>query len=84
MYGTYSIVEQSIQGVGFGSIIEVGRRVYSIQSSDIVINNSIVSAPLSLYLHFITEEKRAKHKPHLLAEFSFVLGFPGYILCSFM
>jgi hypothetical protein len=40
--------------------------------------------PLSLYLHhFYIREKRAE-KPHLLAGFSPVLGFPGHILCLFV
>jgi hypothetical protein len=33
---------------------------------------------------FITEEKRAEHRPRLLAGFSLVLGFLLYILCSFV
>jgi hypothetical protein len=33
---------------------------------------------------FAFEEKRAEHRPHLLARFSPVLGFLGYMLCSFV
>jgi hypothetical protein len=40
--------------------------------------------PLSLYLHFIIDEKRAKHIPHLLAGFSPVSGFLSHIPCSFV
>jgi hypothetical protein len=36
---------------------------------------------LSLYLHLLTEEKRAKHRLHLLARFSHVSCFLGHILC---
>jgi hypothetical protein len=40
--------------------------------------------PLSLYLHyFYTKEKRAK-TPHLIDEFSLVLGFLGHIFCLFL
>jgi uncharacterized membrane protein YozB (DUF420 family) len=37
---------------------------------------------LSLYLHFITKKKRARHRPHLLAGFFPYWVFLGYILCS--
>jgi hypothetical protein len=39
--------------------------------------------PLSLYLHFITVEKIIEYRPHLIVGFYPILGFPGYILCSF-
>jgi hypothetical protein len=38
--------------------------------------------PLSLYFLSVTEEKRAKHSPHLLDGLSPISGFLGYILCS--
>jgi hypothetical protein len=62
----------------------VGKIFYSIQLGHKVIGNSIVSNPISLYLHFINEEKSAEKRPHLLVGLSPILGFPGYILCSFV
>jgi hypothetical protein len=39
---------------------------------------------LSLYLHYFYTREKREEKPHLLAGFSPVLGFLGYILCLFV
>jgi hypothetical protein len=67
--------------VGFESIIEEEEDfVVSIQPQ---CQRKLHSeCPFLCICIFITEEKREEHRPHLLAGFSPILGFLGYILCS--
>jgi hypothetical protein len=61
-------------GVGFWSKIKEVED--PIEATCHNVHGKYMVSALSLYMHFITKKKRAKHEPHLLARF-----FPGYILC---
>jgi hypothetical protein len=61
---------------------EVANYVASIQAT--MSKETPQKVPLSLYLHLLTEEKRAKHSICLLVGFSNISGFPSHILCLFV
>jgi hypothetical protein len=70
--------------VGFESITEEEEYFVAIHSRPQCQRKLHSECPFLCICIFITEEKREEHRPHLLAGFSPILGFPGYILCSFV